>query len=84
MPGDELIGDVVEVVTDNVRLRADVQHIVADALDQRGLPACGDGAERVPGVAGDHAEIGGLNAKLLFDVAISLRATACDASRRPR
>jgi len=53
--GDELVGDVVEVVADNLRLRADVQHIIADTFDQRGLPACRDGAERVPGVAGDHA-----------------------------
>jgi hypothetical protein len=31
--GDELIGDVVEVVADNLRLRTDAKHIVADAFD---------------------------------------------------
>jgi hypothetical protein len=34
--GDEPIGDVVQVVADNVRLRTDSQDIVADTLDQRG------------------------------------------------
>jgi hypothetical protein len=36
---DELIGDVVEVVADNLRPRADLQNIIADTFDQRGLPA---------------------------------------------
>jgi len=53
--------------------RADVQYVVADASDQRCLPTGGDGAERVPGVAGNHAEFGRLNAKLILDVDISLR-----------
>jgi hypothetical protein len=35
VPGDELIGDVIEVVADNIRLRADAESIIADALDQR-------------------------------------------------
>jgi hypothetical protein len=62
--GDELIGNVVEVGADNLRLGADAQNIIADTPNQRHLPARGDGAERAPGVAGDHEEFGGLNAKL--------------------
>lgn len=72
MPGDELIGDVVEVVADDLRLRADIEHVVADTFDQRRLPAGRDRAERVPGVAGDHAELGGFNAQLFFDISVSL------------
>ena len=81
--GDELVGDVVEVVADNLRLRADVQHIIADTFDQRGLPACRDGAERVPGVAGDHAELRGFGAEFLLDIGVSLarRLVMLDAVR---
>jgi hypothetical protein len=31
--GDELVGNVVQVIADNVRLRANAQHVVADPLD---------------------------------------------------
>jgi hypothetical protein len=61
MPGDELIGNVVEVVTDDVRLRAYSQDIVARALDQRSLPSRRDCAKGVPRVAGDKTELEGLN-----------------------
>jgi hypothetical protein len=70
VPGDELIGHVVKIVTHDMRLRADSQNIVADALDQRRLPARRDGAERVPGVAGDKTKVGGLGAKLFLDITI--------------
>jgi len=30
-----MIADIVEVVADEMRLRADAQNVVADALDQR-------------------------------------------------
>ena len=53
---NELIGDVVEVVADDLRLRADTQYIVPDSLDQRGLPAGRHSTERVPCMAGDQAE----------------------------
>jgi len=43
---DQLIGGIVEVPADVMRLRAHAQHIVAGALDQRALPAGGDRAER--------------------------------------
>ena len=66
------VGDVVEVVADNVRLGADCQDVVADAVNQRSLPACGDCAEGVPGVAGDETQLGRLNPKLSFDVTIGL------------
>jgi hypothetical protein len=46
--GDEPVGDVVEVVADNLRLRTDSQDIVADTLDQRCLPARRDGAKGYP------------------------------------
>jgi hypothetical protein len=56
MASDELVGDVVQVIADDLRLGADSQNIVADAFDQRGSPARRDGAERVPCVACDAAE----------------------------
>src|SRR6478609_8156752 len=58
---DELIGNIVQVTAYDLRLRADPQKIVADTLDQRGSPARRDGAEGVPCVAGDKAELGGLD-----------------------
>ena len=48
VPSDELVGDVVQVIANDVRLRAHPQHIVADPLDQRGLPAGRHGTKRVP------------------------------------
>jgi hypothetical protein len=53
VPGDELVGDVVEVIADDLRLRAHPQQIVAGPSDQRRFPARRHGAERVPGMAGD-------------------------------
>jgi hypothetical protein len=44
---DQLIGDVVQVCTDNLRLWADSQDVVAHPLDQSSLPARSDGAEGV-------------------------------------
>jgi hypothetical protein len=64
---DELIGNIVQVTAYDLRLRADPQKIVADTLDQRGSPARRDGAEGVPCVAGDKAELGGLDSKLSSD-----------------
>lgn len=48
MPDNELIGDIVEVVADNLQLRAYCQDIVPDTLHLRCLAARRDGAERVP------------------------------------
>ena len=73
MSGDELIGNVIQVVADDLRLRADRQNIVAYPFDQRGFPASGHSAEYVPGVASDHAELRGFNAKLLFNLSVRLR-----------
>ena len=64
MPSHELIGDVIEVVADDIRLRADPQNIVAGPLDQRRLPAGRHGPKRVPCVAGDKTELRGLNPEL--------------------
>ena len=70
--GDELIGDVIQVIADDLRLRAHPQNIVADPLDQRCFPAGRHGTERVPCMAGDKTELGGLNPKLPLDVGVSL------------
>jgi hypothetical protein len=78
--GDKLISDIVEVVADNLRLRA-TSNIIPDTLDQRSLPACGDGAEGIPCVAGDKAELGGLSPQFLLNIRVSLPRCA---SRRPR
>src|SRR5262249_17526484 len=72
VPGDEPVSDVVEVVADSLWLRTNSQDIVADTLDQRRLPARRDGAESVPGVAGDKTKLGGRNSKLLLDISVSL------------
>ena len=84
MPGDELIGDVIEIIADDLRLRADPQKVVADPLDQRRFPPGRDGAERVPGMARDKAELRGFDAKLRLDVGVGLALTAYGASRHPR
>ena len=72
MPGDELIGDVVQVIADKFGLRADPQHVVASSLDQRGFPASRDGAERVPCMAGDETEPRRLDPELLLDMGVCL------------
>ena len=46
-----------KVGTDDLRLRADSQKIVANPLDEARFPARSDGAKGVPGMAGDEAEI---------------------------
>jgi hypothetical protein len=57
VPRDELVGDIVQVIAHDRRLGADPQKVVADALDQRRVPTGRHRAERVPGVAGDHAQL---------------------------
>ena len=69
---DELVGDVIQVIADDLRLGADAQNIVADPLDQRGFPARRHGAKRVPGMARDKAELRGLDTELLLDISVSL------------
>ena len=73
VPSNKLVGDIIEVVADNVRLRTYSQHIVADAFDQRALPARRNRAESIPGVAGDETELRGPNSKLFLDISVSLR-----------
>jgi pimeloyl-ACP methyl ester carboxylesterase len=72
VPGDEPVGDIVEVVADDLRLRTDSQNIVAGTLDQRCLPARRDGAQGIPCVTSDKAELRGLDRKLFLDVGVSL------------
>jgi len=45
---NQLIGHIVQVSTDDLRLRPDSRDIVADPLDQGSLPTRSDGAEGVP------------------------------------
>jgi hypothetical protein len=70
--GDELIGNVIQVIADDLWLRTNSQNIVADPLDQRGLRAGRHGAKRVPVVARDQAKLRGLNPKLSLDIGVSL------------
>jgi hypothetical protein len=72
LSGDQLIGNVIQVIADDLRLRANSQNVVADALDQRCFPTGRDGAKRIPCMTGDKAEPGGINPKLSFDVGVSL------------
>jgi len=72
VPSDELIGDVTQVIADDLRLRAHSQNIVAEPLDQCCFPAGCHSAKRVPCVAGDQTELGGFNPKLPFDIGVSL------------
>ena len=72
MSGDELIGNVIQVIADDLRLGADSQNIVAGSLDQRCFPAGRYGAKRVPCMARDKAELRGLNSKLPPDIGVSL------------
>ena len=72
MSRDELISNVGEVIAHELRLRADRQNIVADSLDQGGLPAGRNGTEGVPRVTSDKTKLGRFDAKLAFDVGITL------------
>ncbi|WP_213742743.1 hypothetical protein [Bradyrhizobium sp. dw_411] len=38
MPSDKLIGNVVEVITNDMRLRPHFENIIADTFDQCGFP----------------------------------------------
>jgi hypothetical protein len=69
---DELIGDIVQVIADDLRLGADPQNIVANPLDQRCFPARRHGAERVPGMARDQTELRGLDPKFPLDIGVNL------------
>ena len=72
MPGNELIGDVVEIVADDHRLRADTQDIIAHPLDQSRLPSGRHGAESVPSMARDQTELRGLGSEFFLDVVVGL------------
>ena len=72
MSCNELIGDVIQVIANDLRLRADPQNGVANTLDQSGLPASCDGTESIPCMAGGKTELGGLSPKLFFDMGVSL------------
>src|SRR5271167_1153977 len=72
VPSDELIGDAIQVIADDLRLGADSQNIVAEPLDQCCFPAARHSAKRVPCVAGDKTELGGFYPKLPLDVGVRL------------
>ena len=69
---DELIGNVVEVIAYDLRLRTDSKNVVAGTSDQCSPPARRDGAEGVPCVAGYKTELGRFNAELFLNISISL------------
>jgi hypothetical protein len=77
--GNELIGDVVQVITDDLRLRADRQNVIASPLDERCFPASGDGAERVPCMTRDKAELPGPDSEFSFNMGVHLKVPAYDA-----
>ena len=72
MSRDELIGNVIQISADDLRLRANPQNVVADPLDQRCFPARRYGAKRVPGMARDKTELRGFHAELPLDISVSL------------
>jgi hypothetical protein len=69
---DELIGNITEVIADDLRLRADPQNVVPDPLDQRRLPAGSHRAKRVPCMARNQTKLRGLNPKLALHMCVSL------------
>jgi hypothetical protein len=69
---DALIGNVIQVIAEDLRLRADSQDIVTDPLDQRRFPAGRHGTERVPRMARDKAELRRLNSELSLDIGVNL------------
>ena len=57
MSGNELIGNVIQVVADDLRLRADPQQIIANTLNQHSFLTRRDGTQRVPSMTGDETEL---------------------------
>ena len=72
MPVDKVIGHIIQVIADDLRLRPNSQNIVSDPLDQRRFPAGRHGAERVPRMARDKAELRGPNAQLPLYIGVGL------------
>src|SRR5262249_25260188 len=70
--GDELIGNVIQVVADDLRLRPNLQNIVTGPPNQRCFPSGRHGSERIPRMAGDKTKLRRLDSKLLFDIGVSL------------
>jgi len=69
---DELIGNIVKIIADDVRLRTDAQNFIANALDERGFPAGRYCAKCIPGVAGYETKLRWADAKLPLDIGVSL------------
>jgi len=65
-------GHIIQVIAHDLRLRTNSQDIVANALDQRRLPAGHHRAQRVPCVAHDNAELRWHDSKLLLDIGVGL------------
>src|ERR1700744_775968 len=59
---DQLIRNVVQIFTDDARLGAYPQYVIADPFDQRRVPARRNGSERIPGMTGDKTELRRTNA----------------------
>ena len=56
VPGDELIGNVTQVIADDLWLRANPQNIVTGPFDQRCFPAGCHRAKGIPCMARDHTK----------------------------
>ena len=72
VPDDELVGHIIQVIADDLRLRTNIQQVVTDALDQRRLPTGGHCTKRVPGMAGNQAKLRWVDAEFPSDVSIRL------------
>ncbi len=62
----------MQVIADDLRLRANPQNIVAGPFDQHCFPAGRYRAKRIPCMACDETELRGFHAKLPLDVSVSL------------
>src|ERR1700750_3141860 len=69
---DQLIGDVIQVIADDLWLRADSQDVVAHPLDQGSLPPRSDGAKGVPCVASDKTKLRRVDPEFPLNISIGL------------
>lgn len=81
---NELIGNIVEIVTHDLWLWTNPHEIIARTFGKRGLPSRCDSAERIPDLAGDQTELRRRDAKFCCDRSISLRRRLMGASHHLR
>ncbi|WP_246557087.1 hypothetical protein [Bradyrhizobium liaoningense] len=68
-----MLGYIGKVVADDLRLGSNSEDVVSGPPDERGFPTGRHGAERIPGVAGDHAELRRTGSQFILDVNVGLR-----------